>query len=176
MAPEFIAFFILLALLSAAITAGGAILVVVLRRAPCVYERSRSRGARLRSTRTYLRVLAILCTTFLWVVLLIYGRWTYQQFFLHEPLEAAAGAGDLATVKRLLSRGASPNSLGVDFARPPIVAAASHGHRDIVQLLLEHGADPSLPDIEGHTAVSRAKQFGHEDIVLLLTNAGGNRR
>lgn len=43
-----------------------------------------------------------------------WSKFLYQHFFLDEALAGAAAQGDLEEVRRLLDKGASPNSCDVD--------------------------------------------------------------
>ena len=60
------------------------------------------------------------------------------------PIHAAAGGGKLSALRKLLKRGADPNSVFVKegSAATPIVSALVEGYPECVALLLSHGADP----------------------------------
>ncbi|EPY26841.1 ankyrin [Angomonas deanei] len=45
-------------------------------------------------------------------------------------------------------------------------------HVEIVKLLIQHGADVQLPDAEGHTPLSLAKEYKFSRMVQLLEDAG----
>jgi uncharacterized protein len=74
------------------------------------------------------------------VMLLLFGRYLYQEYWLNEGLFIAAARGDTTQVKALLSAGASPNARWED-GTSALLAAKRNGHRDIVTLLEEAGAD-----------------------------------
>lgn len=80
----------------------------------------------------------------------------------------AAREGDIATVKRLVTR--SPSLATVEYNyTPPIHFAVREGHRDIAELLLDHGADPayrSYPFQE--SLLTFAEDRGHEELAELL--------
>jgi ankyrin repeat protein len=77
---------------------------------------------------------------------------------------------DLATW--LLDAGADPNVVPTDDTGwPALIAAAQRGHSDVVALLLAHGADPGVRDLEGKTALDRARTERHRDVVRLLEAA-----
>jgi ankyrin repeat protein len=52
------------------------------------------------------------------------------------------------------------------------MSPAYNGHTDVVQLLLSANVDVNAKDKKGKTALMRAKNRGHNDIVKLLTAAG----
>jgi len=94
------------------------------------------------------------------------GRSTDGQ--LHNPLHAAAGAGQDHVVKFLLGHrdvgvpkeGFAP-LIHVDdtdaFTRTAMHLAAAGNHGEVVKLLLLNGADPTLPDICGLTPADIAR-------------------
>jgi len=102
------------------------------------------------------------------IVLFVLGTRIRQQYFLNEPLVSACSEGDLAQAQWLLARGASADAYGVDFAETALIAACRSGHREIVSLLLRSGANAGLQDTQGKTALQRAREAGHDDVVLLL--------
>ncbi|HAZ45727.1 MAG TPA: hypothetical protein DDW76_36555 [Cyanobacteria bacterium UBA11369] len=53
-----------------------------------------------------------------------------------------------------------------------IEAVANLGNSKAVELLLQAGADVNGKDSRGNTAISRAKQAGHQEIIQILGNAG----
>lgn len=95
-----------------------------------------------------------------------------RYLFLDEPLATAAAEGDLRTVNALLDRGASPDSRGVDGVRPAIVEAACSGASEVVKTLVQRGADVNQRDSEGRTALTRAREGGHSQIVKMLLASG----
>ena len=101
--------------------------------------------------------------------LLLWGLYIYKAYFLDDGLAAAATNGDIAAVKSLLARGASPNARS-EGGWPAIIC--SQDNAAIVKLLLEHGADINVRDEQGNTALKRAKNLGYKDVVELLTKAG----
>jgi hypothetical protein len=98
-----------------------------------------------------------------------------KQFLLNEPMAIAACQGNLEDVRRLLDRGASPDSWGVDCSETALTGAAGAGHADIVQLLIDRGANPNLPDSYGKSALSRARALGHKEIEEALLKAGAKK-
>jgi ankyrin repeat protein len=56
--------------------------------------------------------------------------------------------------------------------------AAQFGHLAIAKRLLERGADPTLRDKYGKKALDDARQYGHSEVVALLSklrSADGDR-
>ena len=77
----------------------------------------------------------------------------------YTPLMFAARAGDMATTKLLLERGADVDAIaGADGS--PLVIATAYGHEEIALLLLEAGADPTIADSSGLTALHYAFRDG----------------
>jgi len=80
-----------------------------------------------------------------------------------------ASTGDNAgTVQALLKAGAKVNLVDQAERFSPLMFAAAEGQTEVVALLLKAGADKSLTDIDGDTALSFAKQNGHQATVQLL--------
>lgn len=87
------------------------------------------------------------------------------------PLQAAAGAGQLWTVQRLLEGNADVNARAAKRSgRTALQAAAESGSLEIVNLLLEHSADidAKLAEIHGRTALQAAAGAGHFGVVQRL--------
>jgi ankyrin repeat protein len=86
-------------------------------------------------------------------------------------LARACSHGDIGIVKLLLNHGADPN-LGVDYSgkpTPPIINAADYDHADVVRALLLAHADPNLADSAGNTAIMKAAENGHAEVVRALS-------
>ncbi len=88
----------------------------------------------------------------------------------HLPLTAAAAAGDLATVEKLVDMGANVNARG-QSGETAITHAARRGHVAIVQLLVSHGARVDSKS-NGHTPLMAAAYAGHLECVKALVEAG----
>lgn len=86
--------------------------------------------------------------------------------YLHD----AAEAGDLDTVKKLLSAGTPVNELNDDKSTA-LHLAAQEGHVDIAKLLIEKGADISAKDDIGQTPADRARFWKQEKIIALLESS-----
>jgi hypothetical protein len=124
------------------------------------------------------RVPRLLCSVVAVAVLLllILGMSIRQQYFLNEPFASACGGGDIAEAQRLLLCGASPDAYGIDFRETALIAASRYGNREIVEFLLRNGANVDLMDSYGKTALQRAKEAGHGDIVRLIEQAEETRK
>ena len=86
-------------------------------------------------------------------------------------LLAAALAGDLDTLRRLLSpSGGSGRAerLPGDYPVSPLMAAAAAGRERAVELLLECGCDAALRDPNGRTAAFYARASGHHHLAERL--------
>ncbi len=97
----------------------------------------------------------------------------------YTPLHQAILRRDLATVTRLLDRGARIDA-GVAEVKPfalelgatPLQLAAAAGHADLVRLLLDRGADVHARDARGATALHRAA--GAPDVARILLDRGAD--
>ena len=89
-------------------------------------------------------------------------------------LQAAAEAGHLEIVKRLLAAGADVNMPAAKpGGRTALQAAAKAGHYEVVERLLAAGADVNMPaTVFGETALQGASRAGHSEIVKSLLAAG----
>ena len=87
-----------------------------------------------------------------------------------ETVAAAAGLGDIETVRRKL-----PDAIAIDRHRA-LALAAQLGHTDVVRLLLDEGGDPNRfnpPGTHSHTPpIHQAIAAGHLDVVKLLVERG----
>lgn len=84
----------------------------------------------------------------------------------------AAGAGDIATVNRLLEAGAGANER-VSSGATALIVAAQNGHDRVVRALLAKGADINAAtsgeaSTSGRTALHFAAQEGRADVVVTL--------
>eukprot|EP00898_Chlorokybus_atmophyticus_P000139 jgi/Chlat1/1125/Chrsp111S08642 len=88
---------------------------------------------------------------------------TLEEVGFSRGLGAAASAGDVAKVKRLLKGGADPNGSG-GGGHTPLHYAALAGHADICRALLAAGADPNARTAAGGaTPLHRAALKGHAE-------------
>lgn len=89
------------------------------------------------------------------------------------PLVAAAAAGDLPTLKRLLDGGAEVNARD-DSGRNAVLAATQGGHVEAARLLIARGADVNAQDAIQDSAFLLAGANGHTEIVRLALKAGAD--
>jgi lysophospholipase len=90
---------------------------------------------------------------------------------LAVSLCAAAGAGKLDQVRRLIEHGADVNCGDYD-GRTALHLAASEGRTEVVRFLVENGARVDARDRWGGTALADALRHGHDDVARLLFDRG----
>ncbi len=73
------------------------------------------------------------------ILLVIFGRYLYQVYWLDERLFMAAARGDTAQVQALISAGASPNATW-EGGTSALSAARFSGHKNVVIILERAGA------------------------------------
>ena len=76
-----------------------------------------------------------------------------------RPLDYAAGAGNDALIKLLVTAGADP-SLGGREGRTPVHWAAYNGNGKALRMLVALGASPTVGDSKGRTVSHLAAQSG----------------
>lgn len=87
------------------------------------------------------------------------------------PLHAAAKAGEISTIERLLSEGADVNA-GDQSGMTALHYAAQNGHGETTQKLLSLGADPLLRNTDGKTARDLALANHHDGTAGFLPKLG----
>jgi len=98
------------------------------------------------------------------------------------PLNQAASAGAVASVKLLLEAGADPNSAIVGDPHMggtgdrPLNAACETDNPEIVRLLLDHGANLELANSQGFTPLLYAALSHAAKCVALLIERGGDMK
>ena len=90
---------------------------------------------------------------------------------LDIDLVGAAGAGDIAAIKRLIDGGASPNAKD-QKGRSALLAAAAGGHDASAAALLRRGANVNAADSRGKTLLMGAADAGNEAVTKLLLRHG----
>jgi ankyrin repeat protein len=85
---------------------------------------------------------------------------------------AASFKGDSAMIRVLIGAGADVEIADQEYGITPLIAAAWRGHADVVQQLLDAKANVNTRAKDGNTALSRASNAGHNEIVKLLLQAG----
>lgn len=91
--------------------------------------------------------------------------------FIGTPLAHAAHAGRADVVEILVAAGAEINSSG----DTPLHGAALMGHLEIVRRLVALGADLTAPNPDRRTALTLARNQGHDDVAAFLVAAGAER-
>ncbi|KAG8752573.1 hypothetical protein FRC14_006936 [Serendipita sp. 396] len=91
---------------------------------------------------------------------------------LGSSLEAAASGGFVAIAKRLLDKGADPNTPYCRQFHRPLQAAVSSGSLEMVKLLLAAGADVNTKGGEWGSALQLAAKQGSVEIIQLLIDNG----
>lgn len=94
-----------------------------------------------------------------------------------SPLGIAAARGYLETVQLLIQNGADlelPSAVNgySSWKRTPLCASALLGHKKVLKVLLDNGADVNTTDSHGATALYRASQAGHVEVVRTLIERG----
>lgn len=85
----------------------------------------------------------------------------------------AARDGDIATVRKLLARGADVNAANGDDCTA-LHEAAQCGHAELVALLVEAGADVNASGVGGWTPLHMAAAFACDKAVKVLVIAGAD--
>jgi hypothetical protein len=93
---------------------------------------------------------------------------------LSAQLVEAAKRGDLASVRRLLAKGAEANAKDPKMGIPALVYAASGSHLPVVEALLAAGANIEARDLVGGTALIVAASAGRTPVVQALVGKGAN--
>lgn len=113
-----------------------------------------------------------------WLVLLAtcattaYGQ---DELELDDPgdqMATAIDSGSVATVRRMLDEGASPNTLVYDS--PAVMWAIWDERFYVVKLLVDRGADVNLPDTNGYTALMAACDMSNQRIANFLLANGAD--
>lgn len=89
-------------------------------------------------------------------------------------LHAAAFAGDVAAVRRLIAAGADLDAKD-PYGSTPLAIAATFGKTDVARALVDAGADPTVANPAGSTALHIAALFGRVEIVKALLAKGAPR-
>ena len=101
---------------------------------------------------------------------LMKNKWT--------PLDEAAHYGQYEMAVFLLDNGAWPDGgfgeEGGDWGWTPLMRATRAGHLQVCKLLIERGADITLKTQQNRTALTIAREFGREDILMYLSEIENN--
>ncbi|XP_069104696.1 ankyrin repeat domain-containing protein 39-like [Argopecten irradians] len=86
----------------------------------------------------------------------------------YTALHYACRHGKKAVCELLLRHGADANSATKSGRVTPLHRAAYCGHEGIVSLLLSKGADSLIQDVDGKTALHKAVEERHTDVMKLI--------
>jgi ankyrin repeat protein len=90
---------------------------------------------------------------------------------LNHLLTLAAKEGDVATVEKLIKKGADVNDVD-RYGKTSLMYAAEDGHTETVAYLLDKGAEVDHADSNGDTALIYAAENGHKESVAYLLEKG----
>ncbi|MBV8501368.1 MAG: ankyrin repeat domain-containing protein [Paucibacter sp.] len=88
-------------------------------------------------------------------------------------LQAAADAGNVADIRKLLGKGV-PVDVRDDDGWTPLMTAAGRGQLDAVKIFLAAGADIETQSVNGQTPLMAAVASGSSAMVKLLVERGAN--
>uniref|UniRef100_A0A3B5MXG1 Inversin n=1 Tax=Xiphophorus couchianus TaxID=32473 RepID=A0A3B5MXG1_9TELE len=86
-------------------------------------------------------------------------------------LHAASLSGQVSTVKLLLEKGATVDSLDV-MKHTPLFRACEMGYKDVILTLIKGSACVELVDVDGHTALHWAALGGNAEVCQILMENG----
>lgn len=101
-------------------------------------------------------------------------------YFAGDPLQhrlvavAAAAAGDLETVERLLGEGAPPSTPDTCWGATLLHVAGAAGHLNVVNRFIKGGAILDIRDGDGITPLMAACSAGRNEVALTLANIGAD--
>eukprot|EP00316_Scyphosphaera_apsteinii_P022411 CAMPEP_0119327188 /NCGR_PEP_ID=MMETSP1333-20130426/70119_1 /TAXON_ID=418940 /ORGANISM="Scyphosphaera apsteinii, Strain RCC1455" /LENGTH=152 /DNA_ID=CAMNT_0007335695 /DNA_START=116 /DNA_END=570 /DNA_ORIENTATION=+ len=95
------------------------------------------------------------------------AQFTGPELASYRKLFNGSRAGDIETVRELLSQGILVNCIGPRGATP-LHIAARFGQLQMVELLIAHGANPNSRDDREQTPANKAQAVGQHEIVQRL--------
>lgn len=96
-----------------------------------------------------------------------------KQATLNDELKQAMYSHDYAEARRLITKGADPNTKS-GWGSPFIYWCAEKGHKDLIDFALEKGADINATTKSGETALHKAAHVGKVEIIDHLIDRGAN--
>ncbi len=90
-----------------------------------------------------------------------------------SALGAAAAAGEIATARLLIARGAHVDCRTRLTFDTPLIEAAQMNRLDMVRLLLDRAADVGAQDVMGRSALDWARANSNADMVQLIQSRSG---
>jgi ankyrin len=110
-------------------------------------------------------------------LLRLHGAKTREELYPEEfPLHAAAEAGDVPAVKKLLDAGEDVEKRNWFYGYTPLHLAAGAGHLKIAKMLVAHGAEIDAASSANDTPLHRAAVMGREAVVQYLLDRGADPR
>lgn len=91
-------------------------------------------------------------------------------------LGAELGKHDAMCILLQLAKGRANLDYANKSGLTALQIAVKQRNKGIVSLLIEHGADINTTTVLGDSILKVAQRAGHQDIVLLLVNAGASLR
>lgn len=90
-----------------------------------------------------------------------------------RPTDAAhaSALGDIAQVKKLLSKGSNINARD-RRGQTPLHLAAICEHADVADLLLTRGADPTIKDDQHRTPLAYAREYERRGVISIFQKHG----
>jgi ankyrin repeat protein len=96
-----------------------------------------------------------------------------KQAKLNNELKQAMYSHDYAEARRLVDKGADPNTTN-GWGSPFIYWCAEKGRIDLIDFALEKGADVNAANKSGETALHKAAQLGIVNVINHLIDSGAN--
>jgi ankyrin repeat protein len=96
-----------------------------------------------------------------------------KQAKLNNELKQAMYSHDYAEARRLVDKGADPNTTN-GWGSPFIHWCAEKGRIDLIDFALEKGADVNAVNKSGETALHKAAQLGIVNVINHLIDSGAN--
>lgn len=116
-----------------------------------------------------------LVTHLVWILTLLVAGGLLANSELDAQLEIAIRAGDVGMVKKLLAKGAEPDSALNANGITPLMYASWKGNREVVTLLVQAGASVKARDIKENTPLMWATKCGGcLDLVNFLLEHGSD--
>jgi ankyrin repeat protein len=89
------------------------------------------------------------------------------------PLFRLIESDDVETLKLMVQQGADVNAIPKWYSDTPLIYAARKGKMNATKFLIQQGADIDARDKKGLTALDYARNEGHDEVVQILIQAGG---
>ena len=93
---------------------------------------------------------------------------------IHHKLYSASRDGNDSRVRELLAAGAEPDKYKDGDGDTALARAPYKGRGSTVSILIQHGADINRQNKYGWTALYGAADSRHNDVVLMLLQAGAD--